>query len=66
MGKYILLLKYKQRLLWPSCTGHGKIWLAYEPHHSTVAWAAVIDDFEPLHGDPRWNEFLKRVNLPRK
>jgi hypothetical protein len=41
-------------------------WLAYEPHHSTVAWAAIIDDFEPLHGDPRWNEFLKRVNLPRK
>jgi tetratricopeptide (TPR) repeat protein len=41
-------------------------WLAYEPHHSTVAWAAVIDDFKPLHGDPRWDEFLKRVNLPRK
>ena len=41
-------------------------WLAYEPHHSTVAWAAVIDDFKLLHGDPRWQEFLKRVNLPRK
>jgi tetratricopeptide (TPR) repeat protein len=41
-------------------------WLAYEPHHSTVAWAAIIDDFEPLHGDSRWDEFLKRVNLPRK
>ena len=41
-------------------------WLAYEPHHSTVAWAAIIDDFEPLHGDPRWNEFLMRVNLPGK
>lgn len=41
-------------------------WLAYEPHHSTVAWAAVIDDFELLHSDPRWNEFLNRVNLAGK
>ncbi|MDX9946175.1 MAG: hypothetical protein RBS38_02335 [Bacteroidales bacterium] len=38
-------------------------WLVYEPLHSTVAWAAIIDDVELLHGDPRWNEFLNRVNL---
>ena len=41
-------------------------WLNYEPHHGFVAWAAVIKDFESLHGDPRWNEFLKRLNLPNK
>ncbi len=41
-------------------------WLNYEPHHGFVAWAAVIKDFESLHGDPRWNEFLKRLNLPKK
>jgi tetratricopeptide (TPR) repeat protein len=41
-------------------------WLNYEPHHSTVAGAAVIDDFNSLHDDPRWDEFLKKVNLPNK
>jgi tetratricopeptide (TPR) repeat protein len=41
-------------------------WLNYEPHHGFVAWAAVINNFESLHGDPRWNEFLKRLNLPKK
>ncbi len=41
-------------------------WLNYEPHHGFVAWAAVNKNFEPLHGDPRWNEFLKRLNLPKK
>ena len=41
-------------------------WLNYEPHHGFVAWAAVIKNFESLHGDPRWNEFLKRLNLPKK
>ena len=39
-------------------------WLNYEPHHGFVAWAAVGKDFESLHGDPRWDEFLKRLNLP--
>jgi tetratricopeptide (TPR) repeat protein len=41
-------------------------WLNYEPHHGFVAWAAVNKNFESLHGDPRWNEFLKRLNLPKK
>ena len=39
-------------------------WLNYEPHHGFVAWAAVGEDFELLHGDPRWDEFLRRLNLP--
>jgi tetratricopeptide (TPR) repeat protein len=41
-------------------------WLNYEPHHGTVAWAAISENFEPLHGDPRWDEFINRLNLPKK
>ena len=41
-------------------------WLNYEPHSGNAAWAAVLPVFEPLHDDPRWDEFLKKVNLPRK
>jgi tetratricopeptide (TPR) repeat protein len=41
-------------------------WLNYEPHHGFVAWAAVNRDFVSLHDDPRWDEFLKRLNLPKE
>jgi TolB-like protein len=41
-------------------------WLNYEPHHGFVAWAAVNKNFKSLHGDPRWDAFLKRLNLPKK
>jgi TolB-like protein/Flp pilus assembly protein TadD len=41
-------------------------WLNYEPHHGFVAWAAVNKNFESLHGDPRWNDFLNRLNLPKR
>jgi tetratricopeptide (TPR) repeat protein/TolB-like protein len=41
-------------------------WLNYEPHSGFVAWAAVHPCFKPLHNDPRWDEFLKKVNLPKK
>ena len=40
-------------------------WLNYEPHHGFVAWAVVNRDFESLHSDPRWDEFLRRLNLPK-
>jgi TolB-like protein/Flp pilus assembly protein TadD len=39
-------------------------WLNYEPHHGFVAWTAVNKDYDSLHGDPRWDEFLNRLNLP--
>ena len=39
-------------------------WLAYEPHHAFTAWAAVLPNFENLHDDPRFKEFLERLNLP--
>jgi hypothetical protein len=41
-------------------------WLNYEPHHGFLAWAGVGKNFISLHNDPRWDEFLKKVNLPRK
>ena len=41
-------------------------WLNYEPHSGNAAWAAVLPVFKSLHDDPRWDEFLKKVNLPKK
>jgi len=40
-------------------------WLTYEPHHSFLAWAAVMPWFKPLHDDVRFNDFVKRLNLPK-
>ncbi|MCK4824300.1 tetratricopeptide repeat protein, partial [bacterium] len=40
-------------------------WLAYEPHHAFTAWAAVMPEFNNLHDDPRFEEFIKRLNLPK-
>ena len=39
-------------------------WLNYEPHHAFTAWAAVMDEYEPLRNDPRFEDFLNRLNLP--
>jgi len=39
-------------------------WLAYEPHHAFTAWVAVLPEFENLHDDPRYEEFLERLKLP--
>jgi TolB-like protein/Flp pilus assembly protein TadD len=39
-------------------------WLNYEPHHSWTAWAAVLPEFSALRNDPRYGEFLERLNLP--
>jgi TolB-like protein/Flp pilus assembly protein TadD len=41
-------------------------WLAYEPHHGWVAFLAVNPNCKSLHGDPRWDDFVKRLNLPKK
>jgi tetratricopeptide (TPR) repeat protein len=41
-------------------------WINYEPHHGFVAWLAIDDGCKSLHGDPRWDEFLRRLNLPKK
>ena len=41
-------------------------WLKYEPHSVFLAWTAVVPNFNSLHGDPRWDEFVKNLNLPKK
>jgi tetratricopeptide (TPR) repeat protein len=40
-------------------------WLNYEPHHAFTAWAAVSPKFKKLRDDPRFKDFLKRLNLPK-
>ncbi|MEA3460813.1 MAG: tetratricopeptide repeat protein [Bacteroidota bacterium] len=50
-------------------TGLGRMdeafkWLNYEPHHAFTAWAAVQPEFKELWKDPRFEEFLERLNLP--
>jgi serine/threonine-protein kinase len=39
-------------------------WLAYEPHHAWFAWVRVLPWFEPLWDDPRFNDLMRRMNLP--
>jgi len=39
-------------------------WLNYEPHHAFTAWAAVMPEFVELRKDPRFKDFLARLNLP--
>lgn len=41
-------------------------WLNYEPHHGFIAYAAVLPEFENLREDPRFQDFLRRLNLPKK
>jgi tetratricopeptide (TPR) repeat protein len=41
-------------------------WLNYEPHHGWTAWEVKFHDFDLLHDDPRWDEFVKKLNLPKK
>jgi TolB-like protein/Tfp pilus assembly protein PilF len=39
-------------------------WLDYEPHHAWTAWAAVMPEGKGLRDDPRYQDFLERLNLP--
>ncbi|OFY60330.1 MAG: hypothetical protein A2V50_04645 [Bacteroidetes bacterium RBG_19FT_COMBO_42_10] len=41
-------------------------WLNHEPHGLVLPWLAIEEGCKPLHSDPRWDEFLKRVNLLRR
>jgi tetratricopeptide (TPR) repeat protein len=41
-------------------------WLAYEPRHMWVPWVTVMDWGSNLHGDPRLEAFIKKLNLPEK
>jgi tetratricopeptide (TPR) repeat protein len=39
-------------------------WIAYEPAHAWIPWVAVMPMWNPLHNDPRFDEFVKGLNLP--
>jgi TolB-like protein len=39
-------------------------WLDYQPRHAWVPWVRVLRAFEGLRTDPRFPEFLRRLNLP--
>ncbi len=39
-------------------------WLNYKHPHAWLPWVRVLDDFKSLRGDPRYDQLLKRMNLP--
>lgn len=40
-------------------------WLAYDPPHGWLPWSRVNPALVPLRDDPRFDELLQRMNLPR-
>ena len=38
--------------------------LNYDNPHAWVPWCRVLPQFRPLHDDPRFDELLKKMNLP--
>ena len=40
-------------------------WLAYEPPHIWLPWVTIMDWGNNLHNDPRFDDFLKKLNLPK-
>ncbi len=38
-------------------------WLDYEQPHAWIPWVSVLPEFEPLRSDPRFKEFLQRMDL---
>jgi len=40
-------------------------WLFREPHHAGIPWVAVQPEYKNMRGDPRYKDFLKRLNLPK-
>ena len=39
-------------------------WLNHEPSHAWKPWIRVAPKFNPLRGDPRFDELLRKFNLP--
>lgn len=38
-------------------------WISYEPSHAWIPWVAVMPMWKPLYNDPRFDEFVKELNL---
>jgi serine/threonine-protein kinase len=43
------------------------VWLekAYDSHDTELTWLKVDPMFKSLHGDPRYEDLLKRVGFPK-
>jgi len=39
-------------------------WIDYQPQYGGMPWIAVAPYFKNLHGDPRFDEYVKSLNLP--
>lgn len=39
-------------------------WIDYQPAHAWVPWVAVMPMWKPLYNDPRFDDFVQRLNLP--
>ncbi len=39
-------------------------WLNYDRPHAWIPWVRVLTWFEPLRDDPRFDDLLRRMNLP--
>jgi len=39
-------------------------WIAYEPAHAWIPWVAAMPMWKPLYDDPRFFDFVERLNLP--
>jgi len=66
-----LNIDYTEQMILSACkSGLGEIrigeWLekAYQDHEVEMYWLKVEPPFEPLRGDPRWQEMLDKVGFP--
>lgn len=39
-------------------------WLAFDQPHGWIPWVRIMPPYQPLRNDPRFGDFLKRLNLP--
>ncbi len=40
-------------------------WMTHKPHHGYIAYCSVFPECDPLHDDPRFQEFVLALNIPK-
>lgn len=40
-------------------------WITYKPHHVWISWITVMPMWKPIYVDPRYDEFVKKLKLPK-